>query len=173
MEVHKKITAWKVSKYGVLSGPYFSAFGLNTERLVFRPNAEKYGPEKTPYLDTFHAVDCTLFILRPRKDLILRRSIWHVKIPSYGNKSTILIVTFVHDNPLALRHAQHKHPPFPNKKKEILGFKKNMSRCKETSFLFHKFFYSHVPTIQKRKHSNLRLKHYLHYKVRRKMERNK
>ena len=26
------LTAWKVSKYGVCSGPYFSAFGLNTER---------------------------------------------------------------------------------------------------------------------------------------------
>ena len=26
------ITAWKVSKYGVFSGPYFPAFGLNTER---------------------------------------------------------------------------------------------------------------------------------------------
>ena len=34
------ITAWKVSKYGVVSGPYFPAFG----------------PEKTPYLDTFHTV---------------------------------------------------------------------------------------------------------------------
>ena len=33
------ITAWKVSKYGVISGP----------------NTGKYGPEKTPYLDTFHA----------------------------------------------------------------------------------------------------------------------
>ena len=39
-------TAWKVSKYGVFSSPYFPVFGLNTE---------KYGPEKTPYLDTFHA----------------------------------------------------------------------------------------------------------------------
>ena len=39
-------TAWKVSKYGVISGPYFSVFGLNTG---------KYGPEITPYLDTFHA----------------------------------------------------------------------------------------------------------------------
>ena len=28
-------TAWKVSKYGVISGPYF---------LVFSPNTEKYGP---------------------------------------------------------------------------------------------------------------------------------
>ena len=25
-------TAWKVSKYGVFSGPYFPAFGLNSER---------------------------------------------------------------------------------------------------------------------------------------------
>ena len=36
-----------MSKYGVFSGPYFPVFGLNTG---------KYGPEKTPYLDTFHAV---------------------------------------------------------------------------------------------------------------------
>ena len=40
-------SAWKVSKYGVFSVPYFPAFGLNTER---------YGPEKTPYLDTFQIV---------------------------------------------------------------------------------------------------------------------
>ena len=48
-----------MSKYGVFSDLYFSAFGLNTERYylsVFSPNAGKYGPEKTPYLDTFHAV---------------------------------------------------------------------------------------------------------------------
>ena len=37
----------KVSKYGVFSGPYFPVFGLDTV---------KYGPEKTPYLDNFHAV---------------------------------------------------------------------------------------------------------------------
>ena len=35
-----KNTLWKASKYGVFPGP----------------NTEKYGPEKTPYLDTFHAV---------------------------------------------------------------------------------------------------------------------
>ena len=40
-------TAWKASKYGVISGPHFPIFGLNTG---------KYGPEITPYLDTFHAV---------------------------------------------------------------------------------------------------------------------
>ena len=40
-------TAWKESKYGVISGPYFP---------VFSPNTRKYGPEITPYLDTFLAV---------------------------------------------------------------------------------------------------------------------
>ena len=39
-------TAWKVSKYGVISGPYLPVFGLNTEI---------YGPEITLYLDNFHA----------------------------------------------------------------------------------------------------------------------
>ena len=38
------------------SGLYFPAFGLITERYVFSPNAGKYGPEKTPYLDTFQAL---------------------------------------------------------------------------------------------------------------------
>ena len=41
-----------MSKYGVFSGPYFPAFGLN----VFIPNSEKYGPEKTPFSDTFQAM---------------------------------------------------------------------------------------------------------------------
>ena len=39
----KANTVWKLSKYGVISGPYF---------LVFSPNTGKYGPEITPYLDT-------------------------------------------------------------------------------------------------------------------------
>ena len=41
-----------MSKYGFFCGPYFHVLGLNTE---------KYGPEKTPYLDTFHAVDKDFF----------------------------------------------------------------------------------------------------------------
>ena len=47
-------TAWKVSKYGVISGPHFPVFGLNTG---------KYGPEITPYLDTFHAVTILQLVL--------------------------------------------------------------------------------------------------------------
>ena len=37
-----------MSKYGVISGRYFP---------VFSPNTVKYGPEMTPYLGTFHAVN--------------------------------------------------------------------------------------------------------------------
>ena len=36
-----------MSKYGVISGPYFPVLGLNTG---------KHGPEITPYFDTFQAV---------------------------------------------------------------------------------------------------------------------
>ena len=47
-------TAWKVSKYGVISGPYLPVFGLNTEiYFVFSPNTGKTRTEITPYLDTF------------------------------------------------------------------------------------------------------------------------
>ena len=54
-------TVWKVSKYGVFSGSYFPLFGLNTEVYsVFSLNTRKYGPEKTLYLDTFHAVNLSL-----------------------------------------------------------------------------------------------------------------
>ena len=55
-------TSSKVSKYRVFSGPYFPAFGLNTPYLsVFSPNAEKYGPEKTPYFDTSHSGTVQIF----------------------------------------------------------------------------------------------------------------
>ena len=43
----------KKSNYGVISGLYFP---------VFSPNTGKYGPEITPYLDTFHAVAINLDI---------------------------------------------------------------------------------------------------------------
>ena len=36
-----------MSKYSVFYGPYFP---------VFIPKTGNFGPEKTPYLDTFHAV---------------------------------------------------------------------------------------------------------------------
>ena len=60
---HKSDTAWKVSKYGVISGPYFPVFVLNTN--LFSRNTGKYGPEITPYLDTFHAVWLLAILLLP------------------------------------------------------------------------------------------------------------
>ena len=62
VSIHKLmfiITAWKVSKYGVYSGPYFSVFSTNKGkyRLLETPYLGKYRPEKTPYLDTFHIVN--------------------------------------------------------------------------------------------------------------------
>ena len=47
-----------MSNNGVFSGLYFPAFGPNMERYLsaFSPNTGKYVTEKTPYLDTFHAV---------------------------------------------------------------------------------------------------------------------
>ena len=52
--LNKILTAWKVSKCGAFSGPYFPAFGLNTERYVFstdnntEDDTEWYGL-KSPY----------------------------------------------------------------------------------------------------------------------------
>ena len=61
-------------KYGVISGPYFPVFGLNTG---------KYGPEITPYLDTFHAViyfSTYLSSLKRSKQSTKRVSIIHTFI---------------------------------------------------------------------------------------------
>ena len=81
-------TARKVSKYGVISGPYFPAFGLNTERYgvisATSPNVRKYGPEITPYLDTFHAVlhskiifiHSKILVLHPIADLLCNNDVF-------------------------------------------------------------------------------------------------
>ena len=60
-------TAWEVSKYGIFSGPYFPVFGMNTKiyfvNLRIPSEYKKTRPEKTPYLDTFHAVSKLAFYL--------------------------------------------------------------------------------------------------------------
>ena len=55
---------WKVFKYGVFSGP----------------NTEKYGPEKTLYLDTFHAVLIEYSIRPIKKGRRVSISFWFFKI---------------------------------------------------------------------------------------------
>ena len=44
----RKLQREKCPNTEFFSGPYFP---------VFRPNTGKYGPEKLPYLDTFHEVN--------------------------------------------------------------------------------------------------------------------
>ena len=51
-------------------------------------------------------------------------------------------------------------------KNEILGFKKDRREVKKSLSSFVCFFSTMYQQQKKRKHSNLRLKHYLHYKVR-------
>ena len=58
-----------MSKYGVISGPYFPVFVLNTG---------KYGPEMTPYLDTFH----TVMIAKNRGIVEIVRIIKNVRMQS-------------------------------------------------------------------------------------------
>ena len=60
-------TVWKVSKYGDFSGPYFPLFGLKTR---------KYGPEKTPYLDTFHTVAVKTSIQNPAKHFFFYNNVY-------------------------------------------------------------------------------------------------
>ena len=47
MKILAPYTVCKVSKYGVFSSPHFP---------VLSPNTGKFGPERSPYLGTFHAV---------------------------------------------------------------------------------------------------------------------
>ena len=70
------VTAWKVSTYEVFSGPYFP---------VFRTNTGKYGPEKTPYLDTFHAVRSFLKSIRQ-----LPVWPWQYTLAARASQSTLL-----------------------------------------------------------------------------------
>ena len=60
LKFYFRLTAWKVSKYGVFPGP----------------NAGKYGPEKTPYLGTFHAV--TSSRITERLEFFQNWSSWYI-----------------------------------------------------------------------------------------------
>ena len=87
--------------YGVISGPYFPVFGLNTDIYGdlqdFRIQSEyrKYRPEITSCLDTFHVVDIALFIPFPgdftfllQHDKIAKQDSKELKFTlSYFNKS--------------------------------------------------------------------------------------
>ena len=69
-----------MSKYGAFSGPYFP---------VFSPNTGKYGPEKTPSLNAFHAVlkKCLLIVLGLHK-LKLARVLFSSTLKSFNFRIT-------------------------------------------------------------------------------------
>ena len=77
------LTAWKVSKYGVFSGPYFPALGLKYLSVV-SPNVGKYGPENTQYLDTFQTV--TDRSMQETTNLMDRQLTWPHFIESCGHE---------------------------------------------------------------------------------------
>ena len=53
------VTAWKLFKYGVFSGPYFPAFGLNTKMYVVNLRIQsKYGKIRTRKNSVFRQFLC-------------------------------------------------------------------------------------------------------------------
>ena len=66
-------TARKMSKYGVFSGPYFPAFGLQYLS-VFTPNAGKYGPEKNSVFGHFSRIVMSLSTILPGAKFWIRCS---------------------------------------------------------------------------------------------------
>ena len=86
-------TAWKVSKYGVFSGPYFPVFGLNTGftrksrySVRIQENADQ---KKTPYLGTFYTL---LFLKTPLKGCVW--SLFDIDKLTDLNQSFIKFVLF-------------------------------------------------------------------------------
>ena len=69
-----------MSKGRVFSGPYFPAFWLNTG---------KYGPEKTPYFDTFHAVNA---MHSPEVNSTSAHDPVDICIPKYRNHLRIKLI---------------------------------------------------------------------------------
>ena len=86
------LTAWKVSRYEIFSGPYFP---------VFRTNTGKYGPEKTPYLDTFHAVRSFLKSIRQ-----LPVWPWKYTLAARASQSPLL---YTSPNNSSFEHKQIQH----------------------------------------------------------------
>ena len=63
-QLRNGLTAWKASQYGVISGPYFPVFGMNTEIYGVNLHIQSYGPEIKPYLDIIHAVNISINIVK-------------------------------------------------------------------------------------------------------------
>ena len=89
-------TAWKVSKYGVFSGPYFPAFGLNTERyevsLCIQFECEKIRTRKNSVFRHFScSVRLPLFSFWFSKNWLCQ-STWSIKPVSLWMYKVLLIM---------------------------------------------------------------------------------
>ena len=100
-------TAWKVSKYRAFYGPYFPVFELNMEiyyvNLRIQSKYRKIRAKKTPYLDTFHAVNVQLrsFLISPTTQ---RRHTEkkNIKIRKLTKKYHAIVAFILHEIPLDL-----------------------------------------------------------------------
>ena len=95
----------KCPKTEYFSGPFFQAFGLNMERYgvqirsyfcsVFSHIRTEYGPEITPYLDTFHAVVTFRKVARwnnylfNKKSTIISQESLKNSCRTYGNSQSL------------------------------------------------------------------------------------
>ena len=83
-----------MSKYGVISGPYCPVFApyLSFQYLsVFSPNTGKYGKEITPYLDSFHAMNITVKVIKCHTAELLKGTM----ISFFGRTFYIPLVLFI------------------------------------------------------------------------------
>ena len=84
----RKSTAWKVSKYGVFSGPYFPVFGLNMDVLNLEENPLR---KKFPNTEFFLVrISC----IRTEYGDLLRKSPYLVRIQENTDQKNIRIWTF-------------------------------------------------------------------------------
>ena len=69
-----------MSKYQVISGPYFPVFGMNSG---------KYGPDIAPYLGTFHAVSYNLRNFQELESSLKRTVKFGAETISYRGPETL------------------------------------------------------------------------------------
>ena len=96
------ITAWKVSKYEVFSGPYFPAFELNTERyevsVPIQSKCEKIQTRKNSVFEHFSRSPYELYLLKNTKVL------WGFSLPDAMTYWKTWLVTKQHGKPIEFFH---------------------------------------------------------------------
>ena len=96
------ITPWKVSKYGVFSGPYFLTFGLNTERyFVSLRSQSKCGKIRTRKSSVFGHISHSIWVcwnpLLKKFCRSLKQSAEKSQVSSFAKRKLWLIVSNTFD----------------------------------------------------------------------------